>query len=101
MFDIVGHTMDTASLRRDLVDDAAGGLVIFEGLVRDHNEGRAVAALEYEIFVPMAEKEDAKIFAEARAQFDVIHLRGAHRFGMMGVGEMAVWVGASARHRAA
>lgn len=100
MFDLVEHPLDGAALRRDLLDDAAGGLVIFEGLVRDHNEGRAVAALEYEIYAAMAAQEAAKIFAEARAQFDVIQLRGAHRFGFLKVGELAVWVGASARHRA-
>ncbi len=100
MFDIVAHTIDAAALRRDILDDAAGGLVIFEGLVRDHNEGRAVSALEYEIYEAMARTEAAKIFAEAREQFDVIGLRGAHRFGFLEIGEMAIWVGASARHRA-
>jgi len=101
MFDIVDHVIDSEALRRDILDDAAGGLVIFEGLVRDHNEGRAVSALEYEIFSAMACKEAARIFAEARQLFDVIHLRGAHRAGFLNVGEMAVWVGVSARHREA
>lgn len=101
MFEITDKAIDVDTLRHDLADPAAGGMVIFEGVVRDHNEGRAVSALEYEIFVSMAEKEAARIMAEAQDQFDVIHLRGAHRFGLMGIGEMAVWVGASARHREA
>ena len=101
MFEIVPHAIDSEALRQDLLHDTAGGLVIFEGLVRDHNEGRAVSALEYEIFEAMARREAEKIFAEAREQFDVIELRGAHRFGFLEVGEMAIWVGASARHREA
>ena len=101
MFDIVDSAIDGEKLRRDLLDPAAGGLVVFEGLVRDHNDGSAVTALEYEVFASMATKEAEKLFAEAREQFDVIHLRGAHRYGFLPVGEMAVWVGASARHREA
>jgi adenylyltransferase/sulfurtransferase len=100
MFDLVEHAIDGEALRRDLLSAAAGGLVIFEGLVRDHNEGRAVSALEYEIYTAMARKEAARIFAEAHEKFDVIALRGAHRSGFLNIGEMAVWVGASARHRA-
>jgi adenylyltransferase/sulfurtransferase len=99
VFEIVTHPIDGQALRRDLLDEAAGGLVIFEGLVRNHNEGRAVSALEYEIFASMAHREAERIFAEARARFDVIGLRGAHRSGRLEIGEMAVWVGASARHR--
>ena len=99
MFDIVSSTIDANALRRDLQHPAAGGLVVFEGMVRDHNEGRPVSALEYEIFEPMAVREAALIFAEARERFDVIALRGAHRAGRLEIGELAVWVGASARHR--
>jgi adenylyltransferase/sulfurtransferase len=99
VFDIVEHALDPDALRRDLLDDAAGGLVVFEGLVRDHNDGRAVSGLEYEIYPAMAIREAEKIFAEAREKFDVIRLRGAHRSGSLGIGEMAVWVGASGRHR--
>lgn len=100
MFKITPQAIDTDSLHAALQDPAAGGVVIFEGVVRDHNAGRAVSALEYEIFTEMAEKEAAKIFAEAREQFDLIQLSGAHRSGQLAIGEVAVWVGASARHRA-
>ncbi len=100
MFDITADPIDGAALRQDLLDPAAGGSVIFEGLVRDHNEGKAVSALEYEIYADMARHEADRILDEARERFDVIALRGAHRSGQLAIGEMAVWVGASARHRA-
>jgi len=100
MFEITPQAIDTKALRETLQDAAAGGVVIFEGVVRDHNAGRAVTGLEYEIFTEMAAKEAEKIFAEAREQFDLIKLCGAHRSGHLEIGEVAVWVGASARHRA-
>ena len=43
-----------------------GALCLFVGVVRDHNEGRATTAIEYEAYGPMAESEMARI-AEALA----------------------------------
>ena len=57
--------LDTAALQRELRDDSCGGFAAFEGWVRNHNEGHAVTRLEYEAFVELAEKEGARIVAEA------------------------------------
>ena len=51
---------------RELRDDSCGGFASFEGWVRNHNEGHAVTRLEYEAFAELAEKEGARIVAEAR-----------------------------------
>jgi molybdopterin synthase catalytic subunit len=45
----------------------AGALASFVGVVRDVNEGAAVAGIEYEAYTPMAERELAEIVAEAGA----------------------------------
>jgi adenylyltransferase/sulfurtransferase len=67
--------------------------------VRDHNEGRSVARLEYEAFEDLAVKEGERIVAEAAARFDVKHAACVHRVGSLGIGDLAVWVGVSAVHR--
>jgi molybdopterin synthase catalytic subunit len=82
-----------------LTDPANGGYVSFEGWVRDHNEGRAVRRLEYEAMSGLAEREGERIIAEACARYGVAHACCVHRVGELGIGEMAVWVGVSARHR--
>ena len=90
---------DTGALRTELADPSSGGYAAFEGWVRDHNEGQRVTRLEYEAFAPLALREGERIIAEARERFG---LRGAlcvHRVGALGLGEIAVWVGASAPHR--
>ena len=86
-------------LQGRLKDPACGGYASFEGWVRDHNEGERVAHLEYEAFEPLAIKEGARIVAEALARFGVEHAACVHRLGDLAIGEMAVWVGVTARHR--
>jgi adenylyltransferase/sulfurtransferase len=68
--------------------------------VRNHNEGLAVRHLEYEAFESLAIKEGESIVAEAITRFGIEHAACVHRIGDLAIGEMAVWVGVSARHRA-
>ena len=91
--------IDVGSLRAELADPACGGYTSFEGLVRNHNEGLSVRHLEYEAFEPLAIKEGERIVAEAIERFGIEHAACVHRIGDLSIGEMAVWVGAAARHR--
>ncbi|HEV2441348.1 MAG TPA: ThiF family adenylyltransferase [Steroidobacteraceae bacterium] len=91
--------LDESALRTGLSDPTCGGYAAFEGWVRDHNEGRRVRRLEYEAFEPLAIKEGERIIAEAIARFGVEHGACVHRIGTLEIGEKAVWVGVTARHR--
>ncbi len=91
--------LDTAALQRELRDDACGGFAAFEGWVRNHNEGHAVTRLEYEAFAELAEKEGARIVAQAIERFGVTRAACVHRIGSLAIGDVAVWVGVSAAHR--
>jgi sulfur-carrier protein adenylyltransferase/sulfurtransferase len=99
-FNFTSQKIDDSALREQLFDPAAGGYTSFEGWVRNHNEGLAVRHLEYEAFEPLAIKEGERIVAEAIERFGVEHAACVHRIGDLAIGEMAVWVGVSARHRA-
>jgi len=88
------------SYRRELEDPAAGGYASFEGWVRNHNEGMAVTQLEYEAFELLANKEGERIVNEAVARFGVLKAACVHRIGQLAIGDLAVWVGVSSRHRA-
>ncbi len=98
-FSFTREKINEASLRIQLLDPKAGGYASFEGWVRNHNEGHAVRHLEYEAFEPLAIKEGERIVAEAVKRFGVEHAACVHRVGDLAIGEMAVWVGVSARHR--
>ena len=100
-FKIQSEPIDPHALEARLRDDRAGACVTFEGWVRDHNEGEAVTALDYEAHEPIAVAEGEKILAEARERFDVIAIHAEHRVGALAIGDCAVWVGVSAAHRGA
>ncbi|EQD66486.1 Molybdopterin biosynthesis MoaE, partial [mine drainage metagenome] len=88
--------IDPSSLRGALADPACGGYASFEGWVRDCNAGREVQRLEYEAFEALAIKEGERIIAEAIERFGIARAACVHRLGKLGIGELAVWVGASA-----
>ena len=98
-FSFSSTPVDLAALRKSLADPACGGYAAFEGWVRDHNEGRPVTRLEYEAFEALAVREGERIIAEAVAKFGVARARCVHRIGDLALGDLAVWVGVSARHR--
>jgi len=93
--------IDPAALQRALTDVRAGACVTFEGWVRNRNEGQPVLALDYEAYPLLAEKEGARIVAEAREKFAVLAAQCVHRVGHLPLGELAVWVGVTAEHRGA
>lgn len=88
------------SYARALTDPAAGGYSSFEGWVRDHNEGQSVTRLEYEAFEALANKEGERIVNEAITRFGILKAACVHRVGSLAIGDLAVWVGVSSRHRA-
>ena len=101
MFDLSPDPIDAAVLQKKLHDGSAGACVTFEGWVRNRNDGRAVRALDYEAYAPLAKKEGDRILAEAQAKFSLVAATAVHRVGALRLGDMAVWVGVSAKHRGA
>lgn len=92
--------IEADAMKAALADPAAGGFAAFEGWVRDHSEGRAVSRLEYEAFEELAHSEGKRIVAEALRRHGALRARCVHRLGALAVGELAVWVGVAAEHRA-
>ena len=99
LFQLTDTPLETIDLCQGLRRPEAGALVTFEGWVRNHNEGKTVTAMEYEVFAGLCEKEGQNVLAEALDRFDVLGARCVHRFGRLAIGEMAVWVGVCSAHR--
>lgn len=100
-FLISAAPIDAATLQRRLEATGVGAVVCFEGRVRDHNDGRAVNGLSYQAYAELAEAEGRRIIDEAREKFGVERIVCVHRVGDLALGEVAVWTGVSAGHRAA
>jgi molybdopterin synthase catalytic subunit len=99
MFDLTDKPIDGDKLKALLRDDRAGALITFEGVVRNHNEGKSVEALSYEAYEPLARAEAERIFAEVAERFDIIKVVLVHRVGLLHISEAAVFVGVAAAHR--
>ncbi|NIM70065.1 MAG: molybdenum cofactor biosynthesis protein MoaE [Xanthomonadales bacterium] len=98
-FSITDGPIDAGALRALVQDPHCGACVVFEGWVRNHNEGREVLGLEYEVYEPLAVSEGLRILAEARHRFGLSGVACVHRTGRLGLGEVAVVVVAAAAHR--
>ena len=83
----------------DLTSHEDGACLLFLGVVRDHNQGRAVSGLEYEAYRGMAETTLAAIGAEASHRFGTDRVRVLHRVGELRVGEVSTAIAVATPHR--
>jgi len=79
---------------------SVGGIVVFEGTVRDNARGKQIRYLEYEVYEEMAEQHIHAIINEATQRWGVERIAVAHRFGRLEVGEASVIIVVASPHRA-
>lgn len=77
-----------------------GAVAEFRGLVRGEEQGRPIAALVYEAYQPMAEREITRILDALVTAHPCHAVHVHHRLGRIPVGEAAIYVGVASRHRA-
>ena len=76
-----------------------GAVASFVGIVRDLNEGDAVASLTLEHYPGMTEKAVEKIVTEARERWDIYDALVIHRVGTLKPLDQIVLVVVSSAHR--
>jgi len=91
--------LDRAAHEFAVRNDAAGAVVAFAGVVRDHDHDRPVVGLEY-VAHPSAGERLAEVAADVAADPAVIAVAVSHRVGRLRVGDDALVAAVSARHRA-
>ena len=98
---VTGQKLDTQHCMDAVADPSAGGSVMFTGTVRDQTKGKKVLKLEFEAYVPMAEKEMRKIAETVVERWNAIHVCIHHHVGVLEVGEIPVIISVSTPHRQA
>ena len=88
-----GKTLDFVS------DDSAGSVLLFNGTVRNNEDGKRVRHLFYEAYGEMALKELKKLADAAFDKFDIIKVSIIHRTGKIDIGEISISIGVSSAHR--
>ncbi|MEX0324953.1 MAG: molybdenum cofactor biosynthesis protein MoaE [Puniceicoccaceae bacterium] len=101
LFALTTEPIDPPALQKKMLSLQAGAFCSFEGWVRDHHLGRGVLSLEYEAYAELALKEGERILSEARSKFDILEAASVHRTGPLQPGDLAIWIGVTAVHRAA
>jgi molybdopterin synthase catalytic subunit len=95
---ISSQPLDPAAIEALVISSENGALVTFRGIVRDHDHGLAVTALDYQAH-PDAVRflEDCCAVVEAETGLAVA---AAHRVGSLVVGDTALVASVAAPHRA-
>jgi len=92
--------IDSAALVRSVVRPGDGAYVLFEGVVRNHNEGKQVESIDYEAYLPMAEKEMALVIDDVRRAYPDVAVAVLHRLGHLVVGDASIAIVCASPHRA-
>ena len=87
------------ALASKVKSDSAGAVVTFSGDVRNHDKGKGVTSLNYEVH-PTAQAIIEKITNEVVAKHEVENVAVAHRYGAIPIGESAFVVAVASAHRA-
>jgi len=82
-------------------DPGIGAIASFIGLVRDVNDGDAVAGMTLEHYPGMTEKALAGILAEAKSRWDIVDALVIHRVGELKPLDQIVLVVVAGAHRGA
>ena len=98
-FKITSDLITLETVKTDGENHGIGARSVFEGVVRNTNDGHQVRKLEYECYEPLAIKEGNQILDEAIEKFDLIDAFCIHRVGTLQIGETAVVVIATSGHR--
>jgi molybdenum cofactor synthesis domain-containing protein len=96
---VTAEPLDVEEHARLVSRSTAGAVVSFSGVVRDHDDGRTVRALEYSGH-PSADEVIARVAAQIVAAYPAVQaLAVSHRIGPLAIGDSALACAVSAAHR--
>ncbi|HEV8659978.1 MAG TPA: molybdenum cofactor biosynthesis protein MoaE [Thermoanaerobaculia bacterium] len=97
---LTDEPIDTAGLVRRTMRTSDGACVVFEGVVRNQHNGKAVESIFYDAYRPMAEKEIARIVGDIHQQYSDVEIAVVHRLGHLNVGDTSIAIVCTSPHRA-
>ena len=99
MIEITHEPLNPEAITAKVRDAANGAVVTFLGTTRGRTANRDVLHLEYEAYLPMAEKQLAEVAEEMRDRFDVEDVAISHRLGRLEIEEISLVVAVASPHR--
>jgi len=99
MIQLTTEPIDSQRLLALVQKPEAGAVVLFLGTTRQFTANRETVELHYEAYREMAERELAKLEAEARSRWSLIECAIVHRLGIVPLAESSVAIAVSSAHR--
>lgn len=97
--DVVDRDITVDEVSAVVASDQDGAVVTFAGVVRDHDGGKGVIALEYERH-PSAGDVIASVARTIAEQHPEVRIAVLHRVGALGIGDVALAAAVASGHRA-
>lgn len=91
--------LDAAEAQSQVWTEAAGAVVVFSGVVRNHDDGRRVERLSYTAH-PSAEARLHEAALECAQAHPGVRIWVAHRVGDLAIGDNALVAACASAHRA-
>ena len=101
LYELVRAPIRSAEIVAQLKAPEDGAVVVFDGIVRNHSQGRPTLYLDYEAYEPMALAKMREIGAEVHRGFPIHRIAIVHRLGRLEIGETSVLIAVSSPHRRA
>ena len=99
MFVVISEELDITHYHKLTVYEHLGAVCTFTGLVREWTKGTRTVYLEYEAYIPMAEKMLAQIGDEISERWPGVITAIGHRIGKLEISDIAVVIVTSSPHR--
>ena len=99
-FEVVETPLEPMAYHKFVLNEKQGAICTFTGHVREWTKGTQTIYLEYEAYVPMAEKMLAQIGDEISERWPGVLTSIGHRIGKLDISDIAVVIATSSPHRA-
>jgi len=91
--------IEVHKVRAAVSSPSHGAILVFEGVTRNHHEGRQVLRLSYEAYEEMALLEMERIREEALTKWPAVRIAIVHRTGLVDIGQTSLVIAVGAPHR--
>ncbi|MCF6409223.1 molybdenum cofactor biosynthesis protein MoaE [Pseudalkalibacillus salsuginis] len=99
-FYITKEPIDINAVVKNVTHPHAGAINTFIGTVREMTKGKRTLFLEYDAYIPMAEKKLEQIGSEVNSRWKEARVSIVHRIGRLEISDIAVAIAVSTPHRA-
>lgn len=93
------HPIDPQEALASVRHPTCGAVAFFQGEIRNHNQGKKVFGLEYDVYEDFFHAETRRIVREIRERWPIHEVALIQRIGKLDVGEAGIVIAVASPHR--